>query len=375
MIAAVLSASLVAAGAAPRSPVIYPEQEIALRFDHGQHLDKKIRCGQCHFRIAESDQASDRNIPTEGRCAICHEIEEAKAGAVVDPPSACRDCHPGFDPDLHRAPRPSRFPAPMIQFSHARHLGRGAECADCHDMARVQLATREQLPRMADCLVCHDGARAPAGCATCHLPSRRAHGATIETELSTGQLRPGPGNPYGLDHGPRFERTHAGIASRQREQCLACHAENSCNRCHDGAGRPLGVHPPDFATTHPVAARQGEPRCDACHRRQSFCAACHERTGVGSNAPAFRDAAARVHPQTWLTPGPGHHAIQAARNIASCASCHREEQCLECHATTGVKPHPPGFAAGCRQMIRKNDRACAKCHDLSNPADAAARCR
>jgi hypothetical protein len=352
---------------------------------HARHLAKGVACERCHDRIARSELASDRNVPAQARCEACHRIEEARAGRRVDPPSACQDCHPGFDWTVHRAPRPSRFPAPNLHFSHARHLARGAGCAGCHgELSAVDLATREQLPRMATCLDCHDGREAPATCATCHPASKAARGAPIETRFPSGTLLPGPGNPLGLGHGPRFERAHAQLAARQREQCLACHAESSCLRCHDGAVRPQVVHPGDFVTTHMVPARQDEARCAACHRRQSFCVACHERTGVGPEAPAgFRDPGAQVHPAGWLTPGPQHHGVQAARNVGACASCHREEGCARCHASAAgappggqhANPHPPGFSSSCRDLVRKNDRACAKCHDLSRADDAAARCR
>lgn len=365
--------------AAPRSPAVYPEQQIALRVNHAAHLRRQIRCEACHDRIATSGSASDRNVPAEARCAACHAIQEARKGAPVDPPSACQDCHPGFDWTVQAAPRPSRFPPPNLHFSHARHLARGATCGECHgDLSAVGEATRAQLPRMAACLGCHDGARAPAGCATCHPTRHGARGALLETEYASGRLVPGPGDPFGLDHGPRWERSHALAGAGQRARCLACHSEPSCNRCHDARTRPQAVHPGDFLSTHMVPARQGAERCDACHRRQSFCVACHERAGVGRDAdPAFRDPSARVHPPGWLTPGAGHHALQAARGIGSCASCHREEQCLACHAASsgGVRPHPPGFASGCRAMLRKNERACARCHAVGDPADATARCR
>lgn len=367
----------------PRSAAIYPEQEIALRMSHARHLRRGIRCGQCHGGIAASARSGDRNIPPEARCAVCHEIAEAREGQPVDPPSACQDCHPGFDWTVQTAPRPSRFPPPNLVFSHQTHLGRGAQCADCHgDLTAVDLATRAQLPRMATCLGCHDGRKASDACATCHLTRQGARGAPLETQLASGELRPGPGNPFGLDHGPRFERAHALLGAQQRTRCLACHAEASCDRCHAGALRPQEIHPGDFLSTHMVPARQDSERCGACHRRQSFCVACHERTGVGRNADAaFRDLSARVHPSTWMLPGPGFHGVQAARNIGNCASCHREEECLQCHSgrptlfPSPVNPHPPGFAARCRELMRKNDRACLKCHVVSDPGDGAARCR
>jgi hypothetical protein len=88
-----------------------------------------------------------------------------------------------------------------------------------------------------------------------------------------------------------------------------------------------------------------------------------------------------VHPPGWMIPGAAFHGIQAARNIGSCASCHREEECSRCHSATHplnafpANPHPPGFAARCRDLARSNDRACLKCHVAGSPGDSFARCR
>ena len=169
----------------------------------------------------------------------------------------------------------------------------------------------------------------------------------------------------------------------------------------------MAIHPNDWISIHAVAAKTDEPHCDSCHRRQSFCVSCHERTGVGNNADAkFFKGGARIHPPTavWVGEvkggvvqvGPLHHGVEAARNISSCASCHREEQCLRCHSAQGtnapgatpVPPfdalttgfphqpvHPKGFGdvANCREMVAKNAQACRKCHTLS-PNDSIARC-
>ena len=34
---------------------------------------------------------------------------------------------------------------------------------------------------------------------------------------------------------------------------------------------PLKVHPNDWISMHPSAARQDNPRCMSCHQEQSFC--------------------------------------------------------------------------------------------------------
>ena len=380
----------------PRSPAVFPERRVTLSFSHHGHRGQARRCLTCHAAAMTSDSARDRLLPPEEDCARCHDIQAVREGRYADPPADCHVCHPGFDHAVHRAPEASLFPASNLTFSHRRHLERltgsgqdaNAACAVCHgEVDEVELATRDDLPKMASCLTCHDGRRAGADCATCHLPARPGRGSRLETAFRSGELRPGPGNPFGLDHGPRYDRTHSLAALGRREQCLACHSEQSCQACHDGTRKPPAIHPGDFTSTHPVAARQNRPDCSACHRLQSFCTGCHERAGVGPNAAApgagFYSGAA-VHPPGWLVPGPQHHGVQAARNIGQCASCHREDQCLRCHATTtvdprarpgGIPPHPPGFAARCREMLARNDRACRKCHDLSNPTDAAARCR
>jgi hypothetical protein len=408
LIVAVLAALLLAprwgrsageASAPPPSP-IYPQETIVLRFSHRAHAAQGIACLRCHAEVPGSESARDRLIPAEARCAGCHEIDKAREDKPASPSGECRICHPGFDPAVHRAPEGDLFPRSALHFSHARHLQAGESCAGCHGtLESVDLATRAALPRMGVCLGCHDGKRAPRTCALCHLSALAAKGARLEVELPAGRLRPGSGDPLGLDHGPRFETGHGLVAQGRREQCLACHAEASCLRCHDGTAKPRSVHPGDWMAVHPVPARMDEPRCDSCHRRQTFCVACHERVGIGSNADLpFRQPAARVHPPdaVWVgipgpggraTVGPGHHAVQAARNISQCVSCHREEECLKCHSAAGTPTvsgsafpsgqtvHPPGFAGACKAMLRKNGRACQKCHTVSPPDADIARCR
>lgn len=400
LLSAALAAGLGAAPPAetrglPRSPAVYPERRLTLDFSHHGHRGQARRCLTCHAAALASDSAGDRLVPPEADCARCHDIQAVREGRFTDPPGNCHVCHPGFDHTVHRAPEASLFPASNLVFSHRRHLERlgasgrdpNAACAACHgDVDAVDLATRDDLPTMATCLTCHDGRQASAACSTCHLLARGGLGARLETSFRSGELRPGPGNPFGLDHGPRYDQAHSLTALSRREQCLACHTESSCQACHDGTRKPQAIHPGDFTSTHAVAARQNRPDCSACHRLQSFCTGCHERAGVGLNAGAPGTpfyGGALVHPPGWLTPGPQHHGVQAARNIGQCASCHREDTCLRCHSTTAtdpriagpVLPHPPGFAARCREMLAKNDRACRKCHDLANPGDSAARCR
>jgi hypothetical protein len=379
----------VAAGAAlaasgyERSIAVYPPQRMPLRFDHGMHLKAGADCTSCHDAARKSPRAADLNLPRHPECEVCHDIQAARAGQETTPKSTCATCHPGFDETVHKVPARVDFPAPNLIFDHAKHVQKKVECTTCHgQMLDVVMATRNQLPKMATCLTCHDGRQASGECKTCHLtqPSGR-----LQIIFSSGMMRPTQGNPFGMDHGPRFEFNHGTRASLNRETCMECHAESDCQTCHDSLRKPLSVHPNDFITLHPLQARVDATKCESCHRRQSFCAACHERTGVGMDADrSFRARNAKVHPdyRTWVddATSPQHHGIQASRNIQACIACHREESCMTCHANAdrfpiraAINPHPDGFLQACKAQAAKNDRPCLKCH---SPATLASKgCR
>jgi hypothetical protein len=354
-----------------RSLAVYPPQRMPIIFSHALHLEAGADCASCHDPARKSAKSSDLNLPKHPECETCHDIEAAAKGKKVDPPSACNTCHLGFDHTAQKEPARVVIPPPNLAFNHKVHVDKKVDCAVCHGkMNEVTLATRNQLPKMETCLQCHDGRTADAQCRTCHTkhPSGR-----IQLQFISGLLRPQQGNPLGMDHGPRFEFTHGNRASLNREMCMECHAESECQQCHNGMQKPLSVHPNDFITLHPVQARMELTRCQSCHRMQSFCASCHERTGVGMNAePVFRPQNARVHPDynSFVNIlGPQHHGIQASRDIQSCMSCHREETCLACHSDADrfgvrnqINPHPGGFQAMCKALAAKNDRPCLKCH-------------
>ena len=367
-----------AATARERSLAIYPAQRIPLLFDHKQHLEAGADCATCHDSARKSASVQDRNLPGHEECGTCHDIEAARKGAKTDPPASCQTCHPGFDSTVRLEPAKLELPTAHLVFNHKVHVDKKVDCTVCHGtMKDVGLASRQQLPKMATCFECHDGSVASKECKTCHItePSGR-----LRLTFPSGILRPMQGDPLGLDHGPRFEFTHGNRASVDRQTCMSCHAESYCQTCHDALQKPLSVHPNDFITLHPIQARQDSTQCSSCHRTQSFCAACHERSGVGQNADrSLRPRNLKVHPDynIWVEiPGPQHHGVAASRDMQSCVSCHREESCLTCHsAMTGrqIDPHPNGFAATCKRVAASNDRACLKCHTNSELAQKGCR--
>lgn len=372
MNAAALYAWVVLAAAAAgeeRHPAVYPPQQLPLRFSHRQHLERGATCSTCHPSVRASGQTADRNLPGHPECGACHDLEAARRGEQVKPAASCSTCHPGFDPSVRKIPARVELPPATVKFSHQLHLAQKVDCAVCHaGVEQADLATTRHLPKMKVCLECHDGVRASAECKSCHaaLP-----GGRLQLSFISGLLRPMRGNPLGMDHGARFDLDHGARAAAARETCMACHAEHQCQACHDALQRPLSIHPGDYLTLHPVDARLNATDCSSCHRAQSFCVACHARAGVMSAIdvhPSLRGDAV-VHPDRFEfvtdRASPRHHGVQAARDLQSCISCHREESCMACHASRGpdrANPHGPGFQAACRSIAAKNDRSCVRCH-------------
>jgi hypothetical protein len=240
------------------------------------------------------------------------------------------------------------------------------------------------------CLSCHDSralkkpgdVHAPSRCSTCHLMSRDG---TIETELPTGTLVPS-GTLRGDAHTLEFRTDHKAIAGADDKYCNNCHRQDFCLNCHNGVIKPMDFHGNDYISRHPIDARKDDPKCSGCHRAQSFCLGCHERLGVvdiqtGADG-AFRPIGTRqFHPDGWADAvvGPNHHKYQAQRNIKQCVSCHRQETCLQCHATnasaaggTGkmwVNPHPLTWrnSERCLALADRNVRVCLRCHAPGDP--------
>ncbi len=349
------------------SPVVYPTQQLPLIFSHASHLRRGTACAACHPDAASSRSAVDNLIPTEIACRACHPIDRTQPEKVVAgaPPARCVACHVGFSPDRPVA-RVYLTPTPL-KFAHAAHK---QPCTSCHgDMTRVDLATRSQLPTMSSCLACHKTGAQERHCADCHLAKI---GGLIDTDLAHGPLVPRH-TGLGDAHGPGFAKDHRQEAMQIDATCTACHDRSTCIACHQGVVKPAEFHPGNYVLTHAVEARRGTPDCSACHRAQSFCIACHERSGVGlrGGSPfSAIDSTAAFHPVGWASSagGSNRHAAEARRNIASCASCHRENDCLACHSAEAgglrASPHPKGWrgSARCRALDRGNRRMCLKCH-------------
>ena len=145
--------------------------------------------------------------------------------------------------------------------------------------------------------------------------------------------------------------------------CLGCHdgkqATARCGACHltqpdgrlqvqlataatiaaggvgllqpSGSLRGFDAHGPTFRRDHAQAGRD-EKYCLSCHRRNE-CVDCH---GGVVRPPD-------IHPADYVS----LHVVDARRNVPDCSSCHRLQTfCVGCHQRTGVSADPSGGRPG-----------------------------
>ena len=152
-------------------------------------------------------------------------------------------------------------------------------------------------------------------------------------------------------------------AKADHASCLSCHehketyAAGSCETCHDDLGRfavaPVATfnHGGDFLRTHGAQALTSAATCAKCHD-QTSCADCHAKTVATRIEVKFPEEVAKnyIHRGDFVT----RHTIEARADSATCARCHGTTFCESCHTinnlvpkvmTVGARsPHPPGYS-------------------------------
>lgn len=274
-----------------------------------------------------------------------------------------------------------------VAFDHQAHVELvGLTCLDCHGAATESRKTKDYLvPPKEICLDCHDAVELPFEWGPKHrkaentvaLPPARLHFPhAVHVDLMDVSC----------------STCHAGVETAQlatvehlppMETCLQCHdgfrASDDCTTCHE-AGRggtirtayPTGTLVPDdhgvhWLKQHEIAAERDLASCASCHA-QSDCLECHE----GSLPPVFHDG-------NYLA----QHPRDALANNPTCGACHRLESfCRDCHFKAGVRLfdripfqgfHPAGWGdfpgpggelpdTHHSRVAKKNLLSCTACH-------------
>jgi hypothetical protein len=246
-------------------------------------------------------------------------------------------------------------PRDAIKAPHERHKKGDVECLACHETIfdSESLATVD-LPKEAKCFECHKEEKKNKQCDFCHTqPANPATFAPKERHLIVShklhleknedctvchKVLPEPGEP---------------VTPPPMEACLACHEhqeqfdQGRCEVCHDSltrfALRPISSfsHQGEFLKGHAPLARSRPESCATCHD-QRFCTDCHASTVAASIQVRFPDAVDRllVHRGDFL----GRHTIEQRADPVLCARCHSTSFCSDCHTRTGLTPEgAPGL--------------------------------
>ena len=283
--------------------------------DHGQLVASEgARCATCH---------------TRERCVSCH--VDANRGLIASFPAAPPDMElpPGI---AHYNEPPTHLEDQWIRL-HGADASRQA-CATCHTSN--------------DCTACHVQ---PVPDAVRSMPAR--------DEVSAPGVMVAARAPVSHES-VFFLEAHTGLAAAGSATCSTCHQEAFCVSCHDG---PVGggYHEANFLARHTADAFGRDTECASCHNTQAFCRECHVQVGLvgtGRLGPGYHDDG-----PVWLL----RHPQAARQNLESCASCHRQVDCVQCHGVLGafkVSPHSSGFDA--ERAWARSPRTCLACH-VGNP--------
>jgi hypothetical protein len=175
---------------------------------------------------------------------------------------------------------------------------------------------------------------------------------------------------------------HSRLASKEGNNCSACHDQGFCADCHFGGGIVPRSHRSDFREIHPIAAKDAPRSCEKCHAPR-FCSDCHakfqpeelqfqsHRKGWLNQSPHtnITGDCYKCHPNSVMMPHDWkrEHAREAKRDLPSCQACHEDgETCIKCHSSrTGLKvnPHPDNWGSIQGNLNRAaGKRTCVRCH-------------
>ena len=394
------------------------ERPSNVRFDHGAHAaglarlgDPLPECAACHSDPAGPRMSVDGG-PQLATCWGCH-AHQRDEHFTPGPDAECTVCHvpmanSGFPLErlLALEPPPDHGVSDFVSEAHGDMAAAEAtRCATCHVQDRCASChvdvSREPIPSVAPAPPgmqlpeweseypkpgTHDvrafqGGHAPEGgdvsqCSTCHTQDscmschlQPVPDAIVDLPARADVVAPGvefdmaPPETHGA---PFFlSAMHMNLAAVDPGSCATCHTETFCVACHDGPSDG-GYHPASFVSRHQADAWGRSQECATCHETAAFCRECHEQSGFASQGrlgAGYHDAE-----PIWLL----RHGATARQSLESCASCHRQSDCVQCHGTLGafrVNPHAADFDA--ERAWAQSPRTCIACH-TSNPVGSGA---
>ena len=281
-----------AAGAASVTKLQVPNP--ILKMSHKAHLDKAMKCEQCHGEVGNLELATRDQMPRMKGCFSCHQSGDAGGlGNNAGAKSACTTCHLADKSQVQLQTLWSTgVMLPPKWLKNAKHgsdwierhkkvagndrafcanCHTESECTDCHDGKKKPLsihpndfldmhpiAARFDQPK---CTSCHSTTNF---CLPCHTRVGAANSSPIGVQTSLRFHPPdGWSNPKG---GKRPQ--HAFEAQKNINACVSCHVERDCVACHgalSGGGAGANPHGLKFRDKCGTMYQKNPRPCFVCH--------------------------------------------------------------------------------------------------------------
>jgi hypothetical protein len=233
---------------------------------------------------------------------------------------------------------------PPYIFPHSPHVDGDVDCKNCHASILKATALENRvrhvgLPKKSDaCSGCHD-----------EIPKITIPARTREFDVRFNHAAhlAKPGVECKTCHTAPPEAKQVEPARVSMSACTACHqhakdfAEARCTPCHRDLKKyekPVASfrHDGEWLKLHGALAQPTAESCAQCHE-QTFCADCHSATTVPvRQSIAFPEEVKRdfIHRGDFVS----RHMIEAGAGPASCRKCHGSQFCDSCHALQNVSP-------------------------------------
>lgn len=249
---------------------------------------------------------------------------------------------------------------PAYVFPHLPHVEGDVACVNCHasinGSTKLPTGTRNVELRSKPskdkaCKDCHDSdpdIRIPARTTPFRLNfDHKAHLARVKGDCKAC-------------HKKLTEAGDTAATPPPMSACTSCHNHQQdftaarCTPCHvDLKGylpRTAFSHQGDWMRVHGKFASPSAATCAACHD-QTYCGECHDAQTVAARpSVVFPEAVNKsfIHRGDYVA----RHSVDAGANPASCRTCHGSAFCNACHTVQGVTsnavnvrdPHPQGWA-------------------------------
>lgn len=240
-------------------------------------------------------------------------------------------------------------PRAAVTFPHSVHVEQGIECSDCHAGIEKATSLRERhLPTTEKCKECHEDKTAPAAVqAEPRLTFSHAQHLGQKLECSKcHQKLPEPGEARFVPSMDTCTSCHNHQKDFNEARCTPCHVDL---KAYPQVPQKTFAHQGDWMRIHGNLARPSAQSCAACHD-QTYCAECHAAaTTPARPSIVFPEEVQRdfIHRGDYVS----RHMIDANANPASCRRCHGTPFCESCHTQQNLttrsgdprNPHPPDW--------------------------------